>query len=218
MPSRKPITPGTRFGRWTALEASELRTYASGGKIRFHECRCDCGTVQLVAASKLRSGWSQSCGCLQSERTALANTTHGHAIGNGSRVYNIWCKMIARCTNPRLKEYENYGGRGITVCARWLSSFENFLADMGEPLEELQIDRLNNNGNYEPGNCAWRTRVEQARNRRDNLKITIDGLALTVAEWSQRSGIGRRTIEARHHAGWAVDRILTPPTISRKQK
>jgi hypothetical protein len=127
--------------------------------------------------------------------------------------------MIARCVNPKLREYENYGGRGIKVCDRWLSSFENFLADMGEPAPGLTIDRLNNDGNYEPGNCAWRTPKDQARNTRRNLKLTFDGCTLTVAEWSERVGIGRRTIEARHHAGWPIEEVLTViPGSARKRK
>lgn len=208
MPAIKPIIPGERFNRWTALDNSEKRTYASGGRIYFHECRCDCGTVQMVSNVKLRSGWSKSCGCLVADVTAKRNLTHG---SSKTRVYGIWCNMLNRCRNPKVPSYPDYGGRGITVCDRWLK-FENFLADMGEPPKGLTIDRLNNDGNYELGNCAWRTKIAQARNRRSSLNITIDGLTLPVVEWAARTGINRRTIERRYHAGWSMDRILMPVT------
>ena len=208
MPSAKPIMPGDRFGRWTALEATETRTYPSGATIHFRECRCDCGAIDFVGSYKLRTGHSRSCGCLQSDVTTKRNLTHGFSGGNGTRVYRVWCQMVGRCTNIKNRSYADYGGRGITVCERWLK-FENFLEDMGEPPEGLTIDRLDNDSGYFKDNCAWRTPTDQARNRRSSLKLTYDGLTLTVAEWSSRVGIGRRTIEARYHAGWPSDAILT---------
>lgn len=212
MPAVKIITPGNRFGRWTALEVVKSRTYPSGTTIHFRECRCECGTVQFVAVTKLRSGHSRSCGCLQGDVTAERNLIHGYAVGRAkrSRIYNVWSGILTRCTNQNVPAYEDYGARGITVCERWLK-FENFLEDMGEPPPGLTIDRLDNDKGYFKDNCAWRTPLDQARNRRSNLNLTFDGLTLPVVEWAARTGIGRRTIEYRYHAGWPADEILTTP-------
>lgn len=120
--------------------------------------------------------------------------------------------MKKRCLNPAERYYFNYGGRGITVCARWLHSFENFYADMGPRPAGASIDRIDSNGNYEPGNCRWATRHEQARNMRSNRRVTIDGETLTVAEWSLRSGIGQATIGVRIRNGWeARAAVYTAP-------
>jgi hypothetical protein len=167
MPIAKTITPGDRFARWTALEATKSITYPSGATIHFHECRCDCGAVQFVGSYKLRTGHSRSCGCLKVDVTAARSLKHGHSKrGAKSRAYAVWCNMINRCTNPNVASYVDYGARGITVCVRWLHSFSAFLDDMGEPPPGLTIDRLNNDAGYFKENCAWRTRLDQARNRR----------------------------------------------------
>lgn len=136
-------------------------------------CHCDCGTEIVVRACNLKSGHTQSCGCLHSEHSreqSLKNRTHGHGGRDKKRsiTYNSWYNMKARCSNPKATGYENYGGRGITVCKRWLE-FENFLADMGERPDGLTLDRKNNEGNYEPSNCRWATRIEQNNNTRRQL-------------------------------------------------
>jgi hypothetical protein len=211
MAKYEPITPGTKFGRWTILESTEMRHYPSGAQQLFIECQCDCGTIQWVGSYKLRIGHSRSCGCLQAEVTAERSTKHGHAPRyNKTRIYKVWCSMLGRCTNPKNPAYEDYGARGITVCERWFE-FENFLEDMGEPPSGLTIDRLDNDKGYFKENCAWKTRIDQARNRRSSVKITFDGLTLTIAEWSIRVAINRRTLEARFHAGWTPKKILTTP-------
>lgn len=171
MPTSKPIIPGDRFGRLTALEITETRTFPSGTSVHFRQCRCDCGIVTMASETKLRSGNRRSCGCLLSDVTAERNMTHGHAAGRNKRdrIYNVWASMLARCTNPKSHAYHNYGGRGISVCDRWMK-FENFLQDMGAPPPGLTIDRINNDGNYCKENCAWKTRLDQARNRRPRRK------------------------------------------------
>lgn len=175
MSAVKAITPGERFGRLTVLEATKTVVYPSKSRVLYHECRCDCGTVKFVTIYALRKGHTQSCGCLQADKTSTASRTHGLSK---TRIYRIWSCIITRCTNPNAINYERYGGRGITVCDRW-RKFENFLEDMGEPSPGLTIDRLDNDKGYSKENCAWRTPTEQARNRRPrrskakNLTLTF---------------------------------------------
>jgi hypothetical protein len=157
---------GQRFGRLVTICATSER--AVGGSILWR-CRCDCGTNVNASCANLRRGAVASCGCLQRDwtKSGKANFKHGYAhSGAESSEFNIWCTMKARCFNPNSEKFPDYGGRGITVCERWLNSFENFLADMGPRPEGKTLDREQVNGNYEPGNCRWATPKEQRANQR----------------------------------------------------
>lgn len=177
-------------------------------------CLCDCGNTKLIRSSALTRGHTRSCGCLQREVVRQRNTSHGESR---SSEYSIWAGMKARCYNPKATYYENYGGRGISVCEHWLHSFENFLSDMGKrPSPKHTIDRIDNDKNYEPTNCQWITRAEQNRNQRSNIKITYQGETKNLSEWSKITGISFSGLKQRLFVlHWPIEKSLTTP-VTRK--
>lgn len=149
---------GEKFGLLTA----NRRVGKNAQRVSLWECICDCGKTTTVPGSNLGSGHTRSCGCLRLK----ANTTHGHGGAKTSPTYNSWLAMKKRCLNPNQKGYNHYGGRGITIHTEWITSFAQFLADMGDRPAGMTLDRIDCNGNYEPANCKWSTISEQNANQR----------------------------------------------------
>lgn len=206
--SKAHSTPnvGDKFGRWTVVSPS-----ARHNGILSCECRCECGAVRFVRNEKLRTGKSKSCGCLRDENL----TTHGatkRSIRRESHEYWIWNMIVQRCTNTKVKNWMDYGGRGITVCDRWLK-YENFIADMGKrPTIKHSIERIDNNAGYSPGNCRWVTRQVQAANKRNNRFIELFGRRQHLSGWAREYGISHTLILHRLSRGWSeVDAITKPP-------
>lgn len=153
---------GQRFNKLTALRRHSQR---QASRTWVWECRCDCGQLSYADVGQLRAGSLKSCGCHRRENARRQHTTHGMTK---TRTYITWKSMIARCENASSPDFKHYGGRGITVCARW-KTFENFLVDMGERPTDMTLDRRDTDGNYEATNCKWSTAKEQANNRRNNV-------------------------------------------------
>jgi hypothetical protein len=187
----KSAVVGARFGRWTVVDEAPKRR----GKC-FVRVICDCGTEKEVYSYGLRTGDTTSCGCFQREARLKHGMSH-HSI------YWTWRNMRYRCTKPGHPEYENYGARGIRVCARWDASFEAFYEDIGSSRRPgLSLDRIDNDGDYEPGNCRWATVAEQARNQRRNVVVDTPRWGrMCLADMAKRSGVPATTLRWRHHHG-----------------
>ena len=166
-------------------------------------CDCDCGKQTTVALGNLRSGQVISCGCRRKE--VLDKKTHGrsHLVE-----YNTWKKMIARCTDSSVEKYDNYGGRGIKVCAEWLNSFENFYADLGKRPPNTSLGRKDNNGDYGPANCSWESIEQQANNKSNTRKVTYNGETKSVAQWAKELDINKYTLYSRLNV-MSVERAMT---------
>ncbi len=205
--SGTPNLVNQRFNRLTVLERSPEKTKI--GKVQWI-CQCDCGTKILAYTGALRTGNTKSCGCLRvdvSRRNGLLKTTHGMTR---TPEYKVWQNLKDRCYNEEAVQYPNYGGRGIRVCERWLESFENFLADMGlRPGPGYSIDRENNDGHYEPGNCRWATSDIQANNRRVNKYYEFEGEQLTIPQIAKKLRIPPATLAARLRYGMSPDEAFT---------
>lgn len=183
-----------------------VRTSSSGDLVWLFECGC--GRHFETTGYSVRSGKVTSCKTCGAERTKKASIRHG---ATDSDEYRVWTNMLTRCRNPKSTPYKNYGARGIRVCDRWADSFDAFLSDMGKrPSKEHSIERDDNNGNYEPSNCRWITRAEQARNKRNSIRPVINGVERSLREWSEVSGISVCALDQRYRAGSRGEDLLSP--------
>jgi len=200
-----------RFGRLTVISFNgRNKGYDSVWK-----CLCDCGSELIVRGGVLKNGHTQSCGCLQIERASISHTKHGlyydKATGKRSKLYKVWGGMIARCYNPKTESYKYYGGKGIKVNPIWhtyYGEFHKWAIDSGYK-EGLSIDRINNQGNYEPSNCRWATNEVQSRNRSNHRFLTLNGDSRTVIDWGNIMEIPYRVLNQRSRRGWSDERTLT---------
>lgn len=206
---------GKKIGRWTVIEETEAFRQPSGHLRYKYLCRCDCGTEHIINGQTLQSGRALSCGCLTKELNASRMTTHGMYK---TRIYKIWEGMKSRCDNPHNDRYKNYGGRGIDICDSWRKDFLNFYewAINNGYKDNLTIDRIDVNGDYEPNNCKWSTPKEQANNRTNNRNITYDGKTLTLSQWADLLGINSYVLYHRIVSRkWTIERALTTPVKER---
>lgn len=184
-----------------------------GARQSWSRCLCDCGKISIVRNNSLTAGNTKSCGCRQ------APLRHGHVVGGiQSHTYSSWKAMMQRCCNPHSMHAINYSARGIRVCDQW-RQFENFLADMGERPDGTTLHRIDNDGNYEPGNCKWASRLQQSRNRRNSRIITHLGVSGCLPELIEHFDIlvNKDTIRRRLRRGWKTDIALSePPEYGRR--
>ena len=202
---------GKKFGRLTVLKFAGR----DNGNVSCWHVTCDCGNKKIVRNGSLKNGGTKSCGCLKKEATRKRLFKHG--VGK-TKFYYIWNGMKTRCLNKNDKRFKDYGGRGIKICDRWLK-FENFRDDMLESYEKhikefgekrTQIDRINNDGNYEKENCKFATCEEQANNRRTNHILEFNGEKLNMKQWAKKLGINNTTLcERINTLGWSTERALT---------
>lgn len=199
-----------RFGLLTVIERAGSNARGRATWL----CRCDCGELIVVSGNDLIQR-QRSCGCQRRKALARFNketkTTHGM---RNTRLYKEWRSMMNRCNAKSGKDYKNYAGRGITVCQEWRTSFENFRdwAHSAGYQDNLTLDRIDVNGNYDPSNCRWATLKEQANNTRSNLYLEFRGERKTAKQWADELGINYNTLHSRITTkGWSVERALTTP-------
>ena len=217
MSKRLDLT-GKRFGKLIVLSFSH-----SEKGFTYWNCKCDCGNEKIIRGTYLtsRTKPTKSCGCLIKE--VVSNNLPEHRCVTHSmsktKFYNVWNSMVMRCTNPKSKSYQRYGGRGIQVCERW-RNFKNFYDDMFEGYKEgLSIDRINNDGNYYPNNCEWKNRKQQANNRSSNNLLPYKNKEYTLMEASEKFNIPYCTLKRRIYKGWSIEKAIeTPLRKDRRRK
>ena len=197
---------GQRFGRLIVIR--EVGRNTAGSALWL--CKCDCGGEKTVSSYHLRSGITQSCGCIKREQNVEMFTTHGETH---TPLYKLWGGIKNRCYNPNEPKYANYGGRGIKVCSEWESSYESFKnwCLQNGYKKGLTIERKDVDGDYSPQNCIFATQKVQQNNRTNNHRITYQGVNKTLSEWADYIGMGYKVLEHRINRGWSIEDALTIP-------
>ncbi|MGH9931002.1 MAG: hypothetical protein ACREA9_17480 [Pyrinomonadaceae bacterium] len=218
---RIEVKAGDQYGRLTVIREVEPLLRQNGWLRRRVECRCECGTTATTLLDSLRKGQTQSCGCLHRERAKGHPCTHGHARKNDPLrvLYRVWSGMIGRCETPSAGGYDRYGGRGIGVCDEWRRDPAAFIAWalLNGWQRGMHIDRINNDGNYCPGNCRFVPPKANARNKRSNRAITFNGETLLLVEWAEKLGIPYDALNQRINIlKWPIERALTEPVRARR--
>lgn len=205
---RKNLEEGI-FGQWIVLGYDNNKSK--------WKCVCTCGNIGYHKTNTLTSGNTKSCGCYRNEYISIKNSTHGKSK---TKLYHVYATMKARCYKEWNHKYKSYGGRGIKICDEWLINYEtfyNWAVDNGYD-DKLTIDRINNDGNYEPNNCRWVDNKTQAQNTRQNRYIEYNGETKTITGWSEELKIKRKTLEFRLKQGWSIKRAFTEKVIIGKNQ
>ncbi len=217
LPKKAQNLTGRRFGCLVTIGPVVIKRYKGATHVIW-QCRCDCGNETSVSAGNLRRGQSRSCGCMKGKWCSDANIKYEFGKAKPLPEYRAWCHMKGRCYDENDKRYADYGGRGIRVCNRWLDDFAAFYSDMGQrPSSRHTIDRIENNGDYEPNNCRWATFTEQNRNRRISRYLTVNGERRHAKEWAGVFGVPYGTIVSRLQRGWGERDAVTRPLTNRGQ-
>lgn len=197
---------GKRFGKLIVIDKCKER--AKNGTVKYI-CKCDCGNISTIRGDHLRCGETLSCGCLIKKYSTSKYVKKGQSTLN-KRLYKIYDSMKSRCYNVNNKNYKHYGKRGITICDEWLNDFMAFYdwAMSHGYREDLTVDRINTDGNYEPSNCRWVDMKTQNNNTRRNVFLTYKGKTKSIAQWSTELGLNYSTIYYRYKKGWSIESVL----------
>ena len=225
--SEKSCPTDAKHGRLNYLGEAPYHVARNGRLVRYTRWQCDCGNAIVANHSNVMVGHTNSCGCFKMDKNSLVHRTHGHTRGkNPTRAYRYWTGMIDRCENPNAKNFQEWGGRGITIC-EWLRRFETFLYVLGERPPALEIDRWPNNstGNYTCGQCPecrqkswslnvrWATKTQQNQNKRNNLMFTVNGVTACLKELCRHFHINYGTVRTRLEKGWPIEDALARPLL-----
>lgn len=194
-----------QFGRLTVIGFDGIHTTPCGTRKKMWQCKCECGKETVVAENNLKNGTTKSCGCWKRDKLNEHNTVHG---GSNDRLYGIWKNTKRRCNSPNDKHYDTYGGRGIKVCEEWNNNYQSFKEwsyangyDDSAEFQECTLDRIDNNGDYEPSNCRWVDRITQANNTSKNHYVELNGIKMTIAEFARTMNI------SKNHAWYYIDKF-----------